>query len=393
MRRALLIAGLLVLALAWLGPLPGWATRSFSAHMTMHMSVVAVAAPLIALGLAGGRLDPMPRAPALFAPIPASLLELVVVWAWHAPGLHHFARHTAGGMAIEQGMFLSCGLLVWLSAFGGRATGGRIGAAIAGLLLTSMHMTLLGVLLGATTTYWAGRVLGSRALAYLSGPRLAKFQEELCLHAFRASIAARLLPVGNFTVINVIAGSMRIPFRAFFLGNVIGALPSVLVMTFFVNQLAAALRSPNPKSIALLACAVVVSLALLFGSFARGTASPESDIDLAVQLKDPDFEKLLDLQIRLEGHLRLGDAVAQERHFLLYAEIVAVHRVADEQERGEPAMFEQRGDLARHLPRRCDELVVGRAFQLVLRDADQRLSCDHQRNDRDHDREQQQLVA
>lgn len=47
-----------------------------------------------------------------------------------------------------------------------------------------------------------------------------------------------------------------------------------------------------------------VSLALLFGSFARGTAGPESDIDLAVQLKDPAFERLLDLQVRLETHLR-----------------------------------------------------------------------------------------
>lgn len=47
-----------------------------------------------------------------------------------------------------------------------------------------------------------------------------------------------------------------------------------------------------------------VSLALLFGSLARGTAGPGSDIDLAVQLKDPTFERLLDLQVRLETHLR-----------------------------------------------------------------------------------------
>lgn len=138
------------------------------------------------------------------------------------------------------------------------------GTALAFAPMPSFFYSLLGVLLGATTTYWGGRLLGSRALAYLSGPRLAKFQEELCLHAFRASIAARLLPVGNFTVINVIAGSMRIPFRAFFLGNVVGALPGVLVMTFFVNQLTAALRSPSPKSVALLVGAVVASVALFW---------------------------------------------------------------------------------------------------------------------------------
>jgi len=149
MRRVLLILGLLTLAAAWLGPLPQLAGRAFFAHMTMHMGVVAVAAPFIALGVAGGRFDPVRRAPALFAPIPASVLELVAVWAWHTPGLHHAARHSAAGLVAEQGMFLLTGLLVWLSAFGGDERRGstRRAAGVVGLLLTTMHMTLLGALL------------------------------------------------------------------------------------------------------------------------------------------------------------------------------------------------------------------------------------------------------
>ena len=156
MRRALLISGTLTLAAVWLGPLPRLAGQAFFAHMTMHMGVVAVAAPLLALGIAGGRRDPVRRAPALFAPastpILASILELVVVWAWHAPAPHHLARSSAAGMVVEQGMFLAAGLLVWLSAFGGGSprSGGRTGAGVVGLLLTSMHMTLLGALLALT---------------------------------------------------------------------------------------------------------------------------------------------------------------------------------------------------------------------------------------------------
>ena len=152
MRRALLVIGCLTLAAAWLGPLPLLARRAFWAHMTMHMGVVAVAAPLLALGVAGGRLDPVRQAPGLFAPIPASVLELVVVWAWHTPALHHAARHSTAGLAAEQGMFLMAGLLVWLSAFGGDAwrRGNRIAAGVVGLLLTVMHMTLLGALLALT---------------------------------------------------------------------------------------------------------------------------------------------------------------------------------------------------------------------------------------------------
>jgi putative membrane protein len=152
MRRALLVCGLLMLAAVWLGPLPRLARHAFCAHMAMHMGVVAVAAPLLAVGVAGGRLDPVRQAPGLFAPIPASVVELVVVWAWHAPALHHTARHDTLGLAAEQGVFLLAGLFVWLSAFGGdtRRGGDRSAAGIAGLLLTSMHMTLLGALLALT---------------------------------------------------------------------------------------------------------------------------------------------------------------------------------------------------------------------------------------------------
>jgi putative membrane protein len=152
MRRVFLICGCLALVAAWGGPLPQLARQAFWAHMTMHMGVVAVAAPLLALGLAGGRLDPVRQTPGLFAPVPASALELVVVWAWHTPALHHVARHGLAGLVAEQGMFLLAGLLVWLSAFGGDAwqRGNRTAAGIVGLLLTAMHMTLLGALLALT---------------------------------------------------------------------------------------------------------------------------------------------------------------------------------------------------------------------------------------------------
>ena len=141
-----LMLGLATLGAVWLGPLPGLADRLFVGHMLMHMLVVAVAAPLLAIGLAGGRLDVSERIPLLFSPILASVIELFVVWAWHMPALHHAARTSQGAELLEQGSYLVAGLLVWLAAFGG-IRHRRSLAGIAGLLLTSMHMTLLGVLL------------------------------------------------------------------------------------------------------------------------------------------------------------------------------------------------------------------------------------------------------
>ena len=148
----LLLLGVLTLGAIWLGPLPRLAQHSFSAHMAMHMGVVAIAAPFLALGVAGSWLDPVRRQPALFPPIPLSVVELVIVWAWHAPALHHAARHSFTGFLAEQSAFLLAGVLVWISAFGGDPVRRRAssGAGVTALLLTSMHMTLLGALLALT---------------------------------------------------------------------------------------------------------------------------------------------------------------------------------------------------------------------------------------------------
>lgn len=174
MRRLILTSGLLLLAAAWLGPLPQLARGAFFAHMTMHMMVVAVAAPLLALGLAGSRLDPVRVVPRMFAPVPASLVELVIVWTWHAPALHHAARNSHFGIMVEQGMFLLSGLLVWLSVFGGRERmdGNRAGAGIIALLLTSMHMTLLGALLALTPRPLYGHPVSFTRLSPLADQQL-----------------------------------------------------------------------------------------------------------------------------------------------------------------------------------------------------------------------------
>jgi putative membrane protein len=148
MRRGALLLGLTVLAAAWLGPLPRLSSSSFAAHMTIHIAVVAVAAPLLALAMAGSAADPVRTLPRAFMAIPAAMLELVVVWAWHVPALHHAARRETSAFLLEQATFIVVGLALWIAAIGGDAEQRRqrSGAGIAALLLTSMHMTLLGAL-------------------------------------------------------------------------------------------------------------------------------------------------------------------------------------------------------------------------------------------------------
>lgn len=172
-RYLLALSGLSVLAAAWAGPLPDMAAATFYAHMAMHVSVVAVAAPLLAMALAGTSLDPVCRWPGALAPLPLSALDLVVIWVWHAPALHHLSQHHAWAMAVEQILFLLCSLAVWLSAFGGTAAqrDERVLAGAGGLLMTSMHMTLLGALLGLSLRPLYGHVVSG-------DPRISALEDQ-----------------------------------------------------------------------------------------------------------------------------------------------------------------------------------------------------------------------
>lgn len=148
--RPLTIAALLILLLAWAGPLPGMVAASFAAHMALHMTVVGIGVPLLAAGLAPALAGQRLLRSQLALPIAVSLLDLVVVWGWHAPALHHASRTSVWALVVEQASFALVSLLVWVVALASTAETRR-SAAMAGamtLFFTSMHMTLLGALIG-----------------------------------------------------------------------------------------------------------------------------------------------------------------------------------------------------------------------------------------------------
>lgn len=150
-RSVLLALGLVVLGALWLGPLPRLAETWFSAHMLLHMGVVAVVAPVLAIAVSGTRFDPASAWPRLLHPVTASIAELVVVWGWHAPRFHLAARQDATLLALEQASFLVAGLWLWLAACGGLGSGRtQPWPGVAALLFTSVHMTLLAALFALT---------------------------------------------------------------------------------------------------------------------------------------------------------------------------------------------------------------------------------------------------
>lgn len=158
MTRLALPAGLILLAAIWLGPLLDAWRGSFAAGMVAHMGVIAVAAPLIAIGLPE-RWRPGPSMPAAL-PVLASLFELVAVWSWHAPAMRALAKSSTLATIAEQATFLVAGVLLWLTSFAAHGQRTHALAGAGALLLTSIHMTLLGALLSLAPRplYGAGDV-------------------------------------------------------------------------------------------------------------------------------------------------------------------------------------------------------------------------------------------
>jgi putative membrane protein len=145
MKKVPLTAGVLALFLALTLLVVSWESGSLTAHMIVHMTTVAIAAPLLAVAISGTRLDPVIQTS--FGPVLASVAELLVIWLWHVPALRRLAEMESGAMLVEQASFLLAGILLWAACFRPRREGVQRLAGIVGLLFTSIHMTLLGVLL------------------------------------------------------------------------------------------------------------------------------------------------------------------------------------------------------------------------------------------------------
>ena len=134
-KLACFVAGIAVLAVAYLGPLPAWSHVFFWVHMTEHLLVMMVAAPLLVLGapvtLAFRASSPLTRrrwvlpilrsrtVRALTNPILTWLLFAGVLLGAHFTGFYEWAlvNHDAD-VFIEQPAFLIAAFLFYFPLIG-----------------------------------------------------------------------------------------------------------------------------------------------------------------------------------------------------------------------------------------------------------------------------------
>lgn len=176
--RSWLFSITLVLALfVMLGPLDRLAEVSAAAHMTQHMAIIAVLAPMFALA------KPLPQLLVGFGrvgrpvwqwvfkitqyPMLCAYLHGVAIWVWHVPLFYMLAVQNSWVHGLAHMCFLISGIWFWWACLYPSAR--KIPLALLALLLTLMHTGFLGALLtfAAQPLYSEARHLQDQQLAGL----------------------------------------------------------------------------------------------------------------------------------------------------------------------------------------------------------------------------------
>ena len=169
-RTWLFFGGWAVLALSLTSPLHEGGEQSFTLHMIEHELIMLVATLLLAASNAGGVLAwglPAPlrralggswKAPLaslwrkLTEPVTATIVQAVVLWAWHAPALFDRALENEAWHAAQHLSFVAASLLFWVAMLDSRRGGYLLSAAL--LFVTSLVEGALGALMSLSQSPW-----------------------------------------------------------------------------------------------------------------------------------------------------------------------------------------------------------------------------------------------
>jgi phospholipase D1/2 len=104
---------------------------------------------------------------------------------------------------------------------------------------------MVGILLSAAATYYAGRSMRTATVKRLVGDEFDHVRNVLRQHGLAAMTALRIVPAAPFALEGILAGAMRIKLWHYMLGTAIGMTPGVLATSVFGNQLTRALEDPS----------------------------------------------------------------------------------------------------------------------------------------------------
>jgi putative membrane protein len=182
------VAGWAVIAAALVSPVAWLSQILFSVHMTQHMLLMLLAAPLLTFGQPmlvwmwalrrGGRLTLVrhlraPRAARtwqmLTAPLAVFVLQAAVLWLWHIPAWYEAALRHDGIHALEHLSLVVGASLFWWGMVHGRYGRMGYGLGVVYVFLTAVHSSVLGALVTVSPSVWYG-TYGRSAAAWHVDP-------------------------------------------------------------------------------------------------------------------------------------------------------------------------------------------------------------------------------
>jgi phospholipase D1/2 len=123
---------------------------------------------------------------------------------------------------------------------------------------------MVGILLSALVTYYAGRILKRETVRRITGDDLERAARKVRDHGLLSMTAMRIVPAAPFAVEGIIAGALRIKLWHYMLGTVLGMTPGVLATSVFGVQLTAALEDPSTINWWIIAAVVAVFVAMTY---------------------------------------------------------------------------------------------------------------------------------
>ncbi|MXP63846.1 phospholipase [Roseomonas sp. M0104] len=226
--------------------------------MPLWLRIALVAGPILLLGVAwrytplAGFLDPQT--------FTASLQSVNGAW----------------GPAMALGLFMVLGLLAFPVNVLIVATAAAFG------LWPGLMYAAVGALVSAFVTYLVGRRVGPDMLRKLMGPRINRISRSIARNGIMAVTMVRLMPVAPFTLVNLVAGAIRIPMVDYMAGTALGLAPGLLLMTALGDRLLRIMKDPSLTDIlgfvlVLVAWGVLsYGLQMLVGRFRRRSAQEEA---------------------------------------------------------------------------------------------------------------------
>ncbi|MFC7737233.1 VTT domain-containing protein [Roseomonas sp. GCM10028921] len=169
---------------------------------------------------------------------------------------------TAGGSwgpAVSVGLFLLLGFV----AFPVNVL--ILGTAAAFGTWPGLAYAAVGAMVSAAATYWLGRRLGPNLLRRALGPRINKVSQTVNRNGILAVTTIRLLPVAPFTLVNLVAGAMRIRFLDYMVGTALGLLPGIALLSLVGESLSRILENPTPRNIGILLLVLVAWAGVTWG--------------------------------------------------------------------------------------------------------------------------------